>query len=43
VLFDVRQLEEGTLEALAIGSNTMMRCCLERIYGDSRFALYTVR
>jgi hypothetical protein len=43
VLFDVRQLESGDVRRLAIGSEAMAACCLERLYGDSRFALYKVR
>jgi 4-amino-4-deoxy-L-arabinose transferase-like glycosyltransferase len=42
VLFDRRQLEDGTVSALAIGSETMRRCCLTLEYGDERFALYRV-
>jgi hypothetical protein len=43
VLFDARQLADRRLESLAIGSDAMMACCLERIYEDSRFALYRLR
>jgi 4-amino-4-deoxy-L-arabinose transferase-like glycosyltransferase len=43
VLFDKRQVADGTVSALAIGSGRMHACCLARLYEDERFALYELR
>jgi hypothetical protein len=43
VLFDRRQIEDGTVPALAIGSNAMRSRCLALEYEDARFVLYRVR
>jgi hypothetical protein len=43
VLFDKRQLETGSMRAIAIGTEQMQRCCLALVYEDDRFALYEVR
>jgi hypothetical protein len=43
VLFDRRQLEEGAIGHLAIATERMRACCLERVYEDGRFELYRVR
>jgi hypothetical protein len=43
VLFDRRMMEDGSVPALAIGSEAMHRCCLILEYEDARFALYRVR
>jgi hypothetical protein len=43
VLFDKRQFETGSVQAIAIGSEEMRRCCLALVYEDHRFALYEVR
>jgi hypothetical protein len=43
VLFDRRQLERGEIRHLAIGSDRMRACCLEKVYEDGRFVLFAVR
>ena len=43
VLFDKRQIEDGSIAAIAIGSSAMRACCLALEYEDDRFALYRVR
>ena len=43
VLFDKRQFENGSVRAIAIGTEEMRRCCLVLVYEDYRFALYEVR
>jgi len=42
VLFDKRQIEDGTLRALAIGSERIRECCLAGVYEDDRFVVYRV-
>ena len=43
VLFDKRQLDDGSVRALAIGSDAMLACCLLLEWEDQRLALYRVR
>jgi hypothetical protein len=43
VLFDKRDFESGSVQAIAIGTPQMQRCCLALLYEDDRFALYEVR
>ena len=42
VLLDKRQLEDGSVKALAIGSDRMRACCLTEVYQDNGFVLYAV-
>jgi hypothetical protein len=42
VLFDRRQLTDGSLGDLAIASDQMRNCCLYPIYSDARSVLYEV-
>jgi hypothetical protein len=43
VLFDKRQLDDGSVRALAVGSDAMQQCCLRRVYEDARFVLYRIQ
>jgi hypothetical protein len=42
VIFDKRQIADGTTAAMAIGSEQMHACCLTPLYEDHRFALYAL-